>query len=60
MVLLVIVALFLAVGVLALIFGSDSRDSVRSAEHVMAGRGMTWQRDLEIEERLPEARQQAA
>lgn len=42
MVLLVIVALLVAVGGLALVCGTDSRDSMRSSEHEPADRGMPW------------------
>lgn len=42
MVLLVLVALMVAIGVLAIVWGSDSRETLRSHEHELADHGMTW------------------
>jgi len=40
--LLVVLGAFIALAVLALCFGQDSRDGVRSAEEILALRGVRW------------------
>ena len=39
---LIVLAMLLALGPLALRFGYDSRDHVRSREHALALSGVTW------------------
>ena len=59
MILAAIVGLILAVGVLAVVSGFDSRDTAPSEEHVMAVRGMMWRTDhdydVELARELAEA-----
>ncbi len=43
---IVFVAALVALGALALRFGQDSREGIRSQEHELAARGVTWN-DLE-------------
>jgi hypothetical protein len=42
--LLVVLGAFVALAVLALYFGQDSRDGVRSVEEILALRGIRWDR----------------
>ena len=42
--LLVVLGAFIALAVLALCFGQDSRDGVRSVEEILALRGVRWDR----------------
>ena len=39
---LIVLALFVALAILAVRYGADSRDGIRSREHDLALRGMTW------------------
>jgi hypothetical protein len=44
-----IVGLVMAVGVLAVVSGADSRETHRSQEHLAAVKGMTWRADRDYD-----------
>ena len=58
--LLVVLGAFIALAVLALCFGQDSRDGVRSVEEILALRGVRWDRLAEHSPTAPASLMPAA